>query len=85
MLLLLKTNVLHTNAIMFYISQIVFVTKWVLASFIKTFLFLFPENDKHVGNVLLKSQSVIIRNFEKVELEKQCPCSVLRSNPADIL
>lgn len=52
------------------LSPVVFVTEWVLASFVKTFLFDFHENDKHIGNILLKSQSVIIRNLKKVELEK---------------
>ncbi len=69
----------------FYISQVVFVMKWVLASFVKTFLFVFPENDKHVGNILLKSQSIIIRYFEKVELEKQCPCSVLNCKTIQLI
>lgn len=65
----------------FYISHkpCCFVPKYVLASFVKIN---FPENDKHVGNILLQSQSVIIRNSEKVELEKQCPYSVLHCKTA---
>lgn len=62
------------------LRTIVFVTEWVLAT-LKIFFFDFYEKHKHAMNVLLKSQSVIIRNFKKVYLEKWCLFYVLQINP----
>lgn len=70
-----ETNLFHNSANVFSVSP-VSAALGCWPHFLKTFNFDFPENYKHVGNILLVTRSLIISKFEKVELEKCCPCSV---------
>lgn len=73
-------DVFHSSAnVLCFPKALLFFTEWVLAPFVKTFLFDFPVNDKHVGSILLQSQSVIISSSEKGWSGKAVPlfCSKL--------
>lgn len=67
------------------LRPIVFVTEWVLATFIKIFFFDFHENHKHAGNVYQNHSLSLSGTFKRLIWKNGAFCYVLQINPAGIL